>query len=330
MLHFNSNNEYISSFVLSVYVLGYAVGPLLVSPLSELFGRVPLYHFCNTVFTSYTLCCAYSDSLWTLALSRLFAGVGGSVCFALAPSSIADIVPKEKRGSVMALIAIGYNLGPAISPTVGSYLNAAKGWQWVFYLTAILGGSATLLSFACLSESYEPVLLRRVAAQQRRMTGITELRSKLDPEAEKSKLLVLRQAMLMPFRMLFFSPSILVISLMTAIGYGFVYILYTTMPQTFIFGYLWIPKNVGLAYLGTAIGNLLGMVAAGGFSDAFVKRRAAKGDTKPENRLYPMIFFWPLVSIGLFIYAWTTQFTVHYIGALIGSAIFGAGAMSAM
>jgi multidrug resistance protein len=330
MSHFDSNNEYISAFVLSVYVLGYAVGPLLISPLSELFGRVPLYHFCNMVFTLYTLCCAYSDSLWTLALSRFFAGVGGSVCFALAPSSIADIIPKEKRGVVMALIAIGYNLGPAVSPTVGSYVNAAKGWQWVFYLTAILGASATLLNFVCLSESYEPILLGRIAARQRKQTGNKELRSRLDVDAGRSKLLVLRHAMLMPIRMLLFSPSILVISLITAIGYGFVYILYTTMPQTFLFGYLWDPKNIGLAYLGTAVGNLLGMVAGGGFSDAIVKRRAAKGDTKPENRLFPMIFFWPLVSIGLFIYGWTAHHKAHWIGPLIGSAIFGAGAMSAM
>jgi multidrug resistance protein len=330
MTHFHSTNEYISSFVLSIYVLGYAVGPLLISPLSEIFGRVPLYHFCNTAFTLYTLCCAYSDSLSTIALVRFFAGVGGSSVFALAPSSIADMIPKEKRGAVMALIAIGYNLGPAVSPTVGSYVNAARGWKWIFYLTAILGGSATLLSYVCLSETYEPVLLQRKAARLRKETGNLKLRSKLEVNEERSRLQVLQRAMSMPLRMLFFSPSIFMISLLTAIGYGFIYILYTTLPYTFLIDYEWAPKKIGLAYLGTAVGNLLGMVAGGGFSDAIVKRRAAKGDTRPENRLIPMIFFWPLVSIGLVVYAWTAQHSTHWIGPLVGSAIFGAGAMSAM
>lgn len=330
MIDFSSSDAYLSAFVLSVYVLGYAVGPLLISPLSELYGRVPLYHICNVLFTVCTASCGRTNDLQTLAVLRFFAGVGGSSVFALAPSSLADVVVKEKRGAVMALIAIGYNLGPAVSPTVGSYVNDAWGWRWVFYLTGILGASASILSAICLSETYEPVLLRRKAARLRKKTGNTGLHSKLDTNISIGKLALLRRAMLMPLRMLFSSPSILLTSLITAIGYGYVYILYTTLPTTFLITYAWEPKKLGLAYLGTAVGNLIGMIAGGGISDAIVKRRAAKGDTKPENRLLPMILFWPLVSVGLFVYAWTAQNGVHWAVPLFGTAVFGAGAMSAI
>ena len=40
MTEFKSSNELLASFVVSVYVLGYAFGPLLIAPLSELYGRV--------------------------------------------------------------------------------------------------------------------------------------------------------------------------------------------------------------------------------------------------------------------------------------------------
>ena len=74
MLDFQTTDPYLSSFVVSIYVLGYAVGPLLISPLSELNGRVPLYHFCNALFSFSTLLCGKTTSLRSLAVARLFAG----------------------------------------------------------------------------------------------------------------------------------------------------------------------------------------------------------------------------------------------------------------
>ncbi|CAN9093565.1 unnamed protein product [Alternaria alternata] len=330
MKDFRSTDAYLSAFVLSIYVLGYAFGPLLISPLSEQYGRLPLYHLCNVLFTICTLACGRANSLGVLAVFRFLAGVGGSSVFALAPSSLGDLMVKEKRGGVMALIGLAYNLGPAISPTAGSYLNAAKGWRWIFYLTAILGGIGTVLSMLCLSETYEPVLLRRKTVRLRNETGNENLRARPDVDTAAAKLEAFGTAMFMPLRMLFLSHPIFFTSLLTAIGYGYIYVLYTTLPTTFVETYKWAPKSLGLAYLGTAVGNLIGMLGGAAISDGLVKRRALKGDTRPENRLLPMIFWWPLVSIGLFIYAWTAQHGVHWIAPLIGTAIFGAGAMSAI
>jgi multidrug resistance protein len=234
MKDFRSTDAYLSAFVLSIYVLGYAFGPLLISPLSEQYGRLPLYHLCNVLFTICTLACGRANSLGVLAVFRFFAGVGGSSVFALAPSSLGDLMVKEKRGGVMALIGLAYNLGPAISPTAGSYLNAAKGWRWIFYLTAILGGIGTVLSMLCLSETYEPVLLRRKAVRLRKETGNKNLQVRSDADIAEDKLEAFRSAMLMPLRMLFLSRPIFFTSLLTAIGYGYIYVLYTTLPTTFV------------------------------------------------------------------------------------------------
>jgi multidrug resistance protein len=298
MKDFKSTDVYLSAFVLSIYVLGYAFGPLLISPLSEQYGRLPLYHMCNMLFTVCTFVCGRANSLGTLAVFRFLAGVGGSSVFALAPSSVGDLLVKEKRGGGVALMGLAYNLGPAISPTAGSYLNAAKGWRWVFYLTAILGVIGTVLNMVCLSETYEPVLLQRKAARLRKETGNNDLRARSDVETQTSKLEAFRAAMVMPLRMLLFSRPIFFTSLLTAIGYGYIYILYTTIPTTFTETYKWAPKKLGLAYLGTAVGNLIGTFGGAATSDSLVKRRAVKGDSRPENRLLPMIFWWPLVGIG--------------------------------
>lgn len=256
--------------------------------------------------------------------------MGGSSVFALAPSSIADMFEKEKHGAAMALIAIGYNLGPAISPTAGSYINDAWGWRWIFYISGGIGTMVTLVNFVGLSETYEPVLLRRKTSRLRKRFSNRELRSRFDFDVHATREKILWKAMLMPIRMLLCSRTILLTSSLTAVAYGFMYILYTTLATTFLVTYAWSPKRVGLAYLGTAIGALVGMIIGAKISDGVVKRRAAKGDMKPENRLLPMCFFWPCVGVGLVVYAWTAQNAVLWLVPLMGTAVFGAGAMSAI
>jgi MFS family permease len=176
-----------------------------------------------------------------------------------------------------------------------------------------------------MSETYEPVLLRRKAKRLRNSTGNTSLRARMDLGNGGRKLKAFKEAMLMPFRMLLFCRPIFFTSLLTAIGYGYLLILYTTLLTTFLETYHWKPKTIGLAYLGIGVGNLVGGVVGGMLSDRIVKVRAAKGDTRPENRLLPMIFSWPMVSVGLLVYAWTAHGAVHWVAPLMGTAVFGAG-----
>lgn len=332
MQEFRTTDPYLSSFVLSIYVLGYAVGPLLISPLSELFGRVPLYHFCNILFSICTILCGRTTSLRSLAVARLFAGIGGSSVFALAPSSIADMFPKEERGAVLALVALGYNLGPSVSPTAGSYINAIRSWRWIFYTSGGIGLVITMLSFVGLSETYEPALLRRKAARLRKQKRVPDYgpRSRFDFDQHTTMRSVLTKAMLMPLRMLVLSKGIFLTSMLTAVGYGCMYFLYSTIPTTFMVTYAWSPKRVGLAYLGTAVGALIGMIAGAKSSDAITRKRGKRGDNRAENRLLPMCFFWPMVSIGLLTYAWSAQNQAHWTVLLVGSSIFGIGTMSSI
>ena len=56
MQEFESTSVELGSFVVSVYVLGFAIGPLLFAPLSEIYGRLPIYHLCNVGFLLFTVC----------------------------------------------------------------------------------------------------------------------------------------------------------------------------------------------------------------------------------------------------------------------------------
>jgi multidrug resistance protein len=329
MEDFEEIDIYLSAFVISIYVLGYAVGPLIIGPLSEVYGRLVMYHVCNVVFTVFTTLCGITKNLRMLAIMRFFAGCGGASAFTLGPATVSDLVPFERRGGMYAVLGIAYNLGPAVSPLVGSYVNDVLGWRWIFWLTEIMGGVCTVATFT-LSETYELVLLRRKAQRLRKERHNPSLRSVLDTNGSMSSTRILAGAMLRPLRMLLLLPNVFFVSLLTAVGYGYMYILYTTLPTIFLSTYYWQSEKIGLAYLGTAIGNLLGMVCGGPLSDFIVKRHAARGDTRPENRLIPMIFFWPLVTAGFVVLGWTAENGSAWYWPLIGTMVFGMGAMSAI
>lgn len=137
---FRSTDQYISSFSLTDYLLGHATSSLFIPPLSEITGCYMLYKICNAIFTICTWRCASTSSFLVLSIWRFFAGVGGGAVFALAPSSIADLLSDDKRGTFMALITLAYMVGPAVGPVVGSYLDATWGWKWIFNIAAIAGG----------------------------------------------------------------------------------------------------------------------------------------------------------------------------------------------
>lgn len=80
MAEFHSDNVLLADFVVSVYVLGFAIGPLVLAPTSELYGRAIIYHICNVGFIVFSVACAVSTNLGMLIVFRFFQG-----CFGVAP-----------------------------------------------------------------------------------------------------------------------------------------------------------------------------------------------------------------------------------------------------
>lgn len=98
MTEFGSDNVELASFVVSVYILGYAFGPMFVAPASERYGRLPTYHVCNILFVVFTIACAVSSNLNMLVTWRFFAGLFGSCPLTIGGGTIADMIIQEKRG----------------------------------------------------------------------------------------------------------------------------------------------------------------------------------------------------------------------------------------
>ena len=107
----------------TIYILGYAFGPLVIAPLSELYGRLIVYIVCSLSFLALTIACALANSLSALIVFRLCAGIAASGPLALGPGTIADMTRREKRGKAMACWLVASVPGPSIGHTSGYCLK---------------------------------------------------------------------------------------------------------------------------------------------------------------------------------------------------------------
>ena len=158
-----------------------------------------------------------ASSFDSLIAYRFLAGVAGSAAITVGSGSVADMFLIHERGAAMAVWGLGPLLGPVAGPIAGSYLGGAEGWRWIFWLMSILGGVGALATLILLRESYAPVLLERKAKRLGKETG-KHLRSKLATPGNPREYMI--QSMVRPFRLLFRSPIVFIISLYMSLVYG--------------------------------------------------------------------------------------------------------------
>lgn len=322
MNEFGSRNLELAAFVVSVYVLGFAFGPLLIAPLSEIYGRLIVYHVCNIGFIAFLVGCALAPSLNALIVFRFFSGAFGSCPLTNGGGTIADMITQEKRAGAMAAFSIGPLLGPIIGPVAGGFLADREGWRWVFWVLVILSGTLSVAMMLFARETYAPIILQRKVERLRKETGNDMLRSKLDIGLTPGE--YFKRGIVRPMKLLVFSPYCIIFAIYISIVYGYLYLMFTSITDVFSRGYGFSTSTVGLVFLGLGIGSLAGLFFFGGVSDRDMKKlKASGGEMKPEQRLKLMPVAAILLPAGFFIYGWTAQNHVHWIVPILSHVPIG-------
>ncbi|KAH6959616.1 major facilitator superfamily domain-containing protein [Ilyonectria sp. MPI-CAGE-AT-0026] len=318
---FSITDSKIMVLTVSVYMLGFAIGPLLVAPMSELHGRFWIYNICNVCFLTMNIGCAAAPNLGGFLACRFFAGAAGSAPVTIGGGTIADVTKPETRGKAMAGFALGPLLGPVLGPVIGGFVAADLGWRWTLWIISILSGINLAICAIFMRETYAPVILARRVARLRKETANPDLQPEGAKPIKASALLL--QATTKALRLLFTNPIVSLLSLFNAFTFGLLFLLFTTFPSVFVGQYNFSTSTSGLSYLGLGIGMILGLISFGITSDRIMT--AQSGPPKPENRLIPMIYVSPVFSVGVFWYGWAAEYRVHWIVPIIGSSFIGLG-----
>ncbi|KAI0019015.1 major facilitator superfamily transporter [Xylariomycetidae sp. FL0641] len=311
---------------ISLFVVGFALGPLMWAPLSEMCGRQVLFFISYMALTAFNAGAAASPNITSLIVLRFFAGTFGSSPLTNSGGVIADMFPAAERGLATAVFATAPFLGPSIGPIVGGFLGQAAGWRWVEGLMAAFTGLLWIVGSLLIPETYAPVLLRRRASKLSQMTGKVYV-SKLDVgKPKKTVVQEFKVALSRPWKLLFREPIVALTSLYMAIVYGTLYMMFAAFPIVFQQVRGWSPGVGGLAFLGVAVGMMFAVGYSAYDNVRYAKiANARKGMALPEARLPPSLIGSCLLPIGLFWFAWTNGPEIHWIVPIIASGFFAAG-----
>ena len=323
---FNVTNEVVSQLMLSIFVLGYAVGPLFLGPLSEMYGRVPIIQITNLLYFVFNLACGFAQTSGQMLAFRFLSGLGGSAPLAIGGGVLGDCWRPEQRGRAISVYSLAPLLGPAVGPIAGGFVSENTSWRWVFYATCIADACIQILGLFFLQETYAPKLLQRKTKRLRKETGNQKLRSEFD-DHDVPLLTRLTTSVQRPLRMISTQPIIQVLALYMAYLYGICYLVLSTYPTLWTDRYHEPVGIGGLNYISLGLGYFLGAQICAPLNDRIYRRLKARnnGTGKPEFRIPILLISSILTPIGLFTYGWSAQAHTHWIVPNIGQVFLSAG-----
>ncbi|EMD00623.1 hypothetical protein BAUCODRAFT_177171 [Baudoinia panamericana UAMH 10762] len=312
---------------LSMYTIALALGPMLNAPLSEYYGRLPIYIISYALSLPFYVGCALAPNLGGFLAMRFFCGLFQSVTIAALGGTIADLYTAHHTGYPMSVFLWAAVGGSSIGFFLLSFVAQYRPWYDIFWaLLGISGGCWGVMS-ACLlycGETRHSVILRRRANRLRKQTGDTTFDVPDDYRRTDFSTLM-RVTQTRPFRFLLHEAIIFMGALYNGYLYGISFLLNGAFTLVFgPHGHGFDTLHIGLCFLGIAGGVTVGPLTNILQEQYYQRRvRAVDGANVPEARVMMGKIAAVTLPISLFWFAWTTYSFVHPAVPIVATALFG-------
>ncbi|KAK8025571.1 MFS general substrate transporter [Apiospora arundinis] len=314
----------------SLYVLGFATGPTLWAPLSELKGRRLPIVIAMFGFSLFSIACATAKDLQTILICRFFAGFCGACPLAVVAAVFSDMFDNATRGVAITIFSMAVFTGPLLAPFVGGFIvESHLGWRWTMYLVSIMGFVAFVLDLFFLEETYPPVILVQKAAELRRRTKNWGIHAKQE-EIEVDFKELIQKNFTRPMRLLFLEPIVTLLSIYMAFIYGLLYLFLTAYPFVFQGIHGFSAGKSGLCFFGMIVGQLIAGTNVLILQPSYQRKLAANnGVPVPEWRLPVVIAGGVAFAAGIFWFGWSGyREDIHWIVPTLSGLLTGYGLMA--
>nr|OQO21459.1 hypothetical protein B0A51_11777 [Rachicladosporium sp. CCFEE 5018] len=308
----------------TTYMLGMACGAVVLAPLSEMYGRRPIYIVALGFFVIFVIGCAVANNIETILVLRFFGAFCAAAMVSNAPGTVHDIADEEHRALAFSIWSVGPMNGPVIGPVVGGFVFQYLGWRWTNWIVVIVAGGAWA-AVAAIQETYTPAILRKRAAAKRKETGDDRYWSRYDDKQAFWPLLKVNLSR--PFVLTVTEPILIFWDVYIALVYGILYLCFVAYPIVFQQIRGWNAGIGGLAFVGIGIGSMIVICA-----EPLIRRmiNAHKPDPEtgkppPEAGVSVVCIAAVLLPIGEIWFAWTGTPDHHWIVPILAGIPFGAG-----
>ena len=138
---------------LTFYLLSLAVSQLFLGPISDRFGRRPVFLAGMVVYIAASIACVFSGTIEQLIIGRIFQAAGGCAGIVLARAIVRDLYERDQAASMIGYLTMAMVVAPMVAPAIGGVLDQWGGWQSGFYAVTVLGALVLLLAYNRLAET---------------------------------------------------------------------------------------------------------------------------------------------------------------------------------
>ncbi|MCY3714693.1 MAG: MFS transporter [Gemmatimonadetes bacterium] len=252
-----------AGLLVSVYAIAAAVVSFAIGPLSDRTGRRKMLIAGLIVFTAATLLCGLAWDYASLVAFRAVTGAAAGVLSLNITACIGDHFPYKRRGAAMGMVMSGYFAAMILGVPAGAYVAEAWSWRWAF---GVFAGAGLLLWAPALA-----VLPRRVPTASAVGTDGAARTTSAESAARAVHAVSLGNLASSYGRFLTRTGPLTVIAasfLVSASTVGFITYVGTWLRDVYALSTDWI----GLIFLFSGLGALLGSPLAGYLSDRAGKR----------------------------------------------------------
>ncbi|KAK0552722.1 GTPase-activating protein [Tilletia horrida] len=321
----------VAGLSLTLFVFGYGIGPLILSPLSEIpqIGRNWPYIITLAIFVALQVPTILTTSPAGFFICRFLSGFFGSPALATGGATIGDMFGSETRPIALGIWGLSAVCGPTLGPLIGGFaFDHFQTYRWTLWpLLWLSGGVLIFLIFAMPETSASNILTRR-ARRLRRVTGNKELRS--TGEIQSSHMTgsdIAKMTLVRPFAIAFLDPQVLALNMYIALVYACLYCWFESFAIVFTMTYGFNGGETGLAYMGLFVSAILTYIGYVIFDRLYTVplMRKNNGFVEPEERLVPAMFGCFFLPLCLFSFGWTANASIHWIVPILCSSLFSVG-----
>lgn len=307
----------------SLMVIGFALGPLIWSPVSDLYGRRVAYFFSMGLYVIFNIPCALAPNIGGLIVCRFLCGVFAAAPLCLVGGSIADMFPASTRGKAIAVFAWAPYAGPCIGPLVTGFITVStERMDLIFWVNMAFAGVMWII-VALIPETYAPVILQRRAVRLRKETGNPKIMTEQEAQGitlnEMMKACVVR-----PLVFAVTEPVLVATCFYVCLIYSLLYAFFFAFPVVFgeLYGYK--DNYVGLMLIPILIGATFALGFTTWCENRYLKLMSERRPT-PEDRLLGAKIGAPFAAIGLWLLGATAEKHVIWVGPASSGLAFGFG-----